>query len=362
MERAKSFADLISEVQIKGLCHKCGGCVTFCSAINYEALELRTDNRPQYKDPEKCIECGICYLICPEVTEMEAETREFMNWEEPMGPMLKTLSARCANQEIRDRATDGGVVTGLLLHLFDKGRIDGAIVSRRTGPLSRKPWLATTREEIVQAAGSHYDDSQGLPTLGEEYRTSFSSSIQELRSLRQKHLASVAVVGTPCQIHTLRRMEVLKIIPADVIKYKLGLFCTKNFVFNQQMISQLEAMGGFKYEDVEKINIKQNFLLSLRSGKQVELPLDQLDFMERPACRFCSDYSAEYADISFGGIASLDGWTTVILRTSLGRATFLDAVGSSIEQSPRIVDIEEIHQASRRKKAAAAMFRSTLKG
>jgi len=322
---------------------------------------LGRDNRPQYKDPEKCIECGICYLICPEIAEMEAETREFMRWEESMGPMLKTLSARCVNQGIRDRATDGGAVTGLLLHLFDKGRIDGAIVSRRTGPLSREPWMATTREEIVQAAGSHYDTSQGLPTLGDEYRTSFSSSIQELRSLRQKHLQSVAVVGTPCQIHTLRRMEVLKVIPADVIKYKLGLFCTKNFVFNQQMIARLEVAGGFKYEDVEKVNIKRNFLLSLKSGEQVELPFDQLSFMERPACRFCSDYSAEYADISFGGIASPEGWTTVILRTPLGRATFLDAMGSSIEQSSKVVDVEEIHEASRQKKAAAAKFRSTIR-
>lgn len=167
-------------------------------------------------------------------------------------------------------------------------------------------------------------------------------------------------VGTACQIHTLRGMEVLKIIPCDVIKYKLGLFCTKNFVFNPQMIGRLEVAGGFKYEGVEKVNIKKNFLLSLKSGKQVELPLDRPSFMERPACRFCSDDSAEYADISFGGIASAEGWTTVILRTQLGRAALLDALGPSLEQSSRVVEVEEIYEASRQKKATATRFRSTI--
>jgi coenzyme F420 hydrogenase subunit beta len=36
----KTFTDLIQEVQEKGLCHHCGGCVSFCTAINYGALEL----------------------------------------------------------------------------------------------------------------------------------------------------------------------------------------------------------------------------------------------------------------------------------------------------------------------------------
>jgi coenzyme F420 hydrogenase subunit beta len=49
--------------------------------------------------------------------------------------------------------------------------------------------------------------------------------------------------------------------------------------------------------------------------------------MKRYACRFCNDYAAEFADISFGGIGAEQGWTTVISRTPLGRAILADARG-----------------------------------
>ena len=51
-----------------------------------------------------------------------------------MGRILETSVARAADPAVRAVATDGGVVTALLLRLFDLGRIDGAIVTRQTGP------------------------------------------------------------------------------------------------------------------------------------------------------------------------------------------------------------------------------------
>lgn len=37
----KTFFNLIQEVQKPGLCHRCGGCVTFCTTINYGAPGAR---------------------------------------------------------------------------------------------------------------------------------------------------------------------------------------------------------------------------------------------------------------------------------------------------------------------------------
>ena len=67
----KTFSDLVKEVQDTGLCHHCGGCVTFCTAINFGALKQDVDGKPCYDDEEKCIECGICYMICPEIDELD---------------------------------------------------------------------------------------------------------------------------------------------------------------------------------------------------------------------------------------------------------------------------------------------------
>ena len=72
----KTFNNLIEDVQKPGLCHRCGGCVTFCTAINYGALELDSEGKPVYADEAKCIECGLCHTICPEIDELNEETKK----------------------------------------------------------------------------------------------------------------------------------------------------------------------------------------------------------------------------------------------------------------------------------------------
>ena len=60
----ETFFNLIQQVQKPGRCHRCGGCVTFCTAVNYGALELDDDGKPRYGEIEKCIECGLCAYAC----------------------------------------------------------------------------------------------------------------------------------------------------------------------------------------------------------------------------------------------------------------------------------------------------------
>jgi coenzyme F420 hydrogenase subunit beta len=356
----KTFFNLIQEVQKPGRCHHCGGCVTFCTAINYGALELGEDGKPRYKDIEKCIECGLCYSICPEIGELDEETKRQVAWSAPMGRILGTTISRAMQPDVRVRATDGGVVTALLLHLFDLGRIDGAIVTRQVGLFRRQPWLATSREEILEAAGFHFDTSHGLSLFSEAYST-YSPSIVELEDVAKQRLSRVAFVGTPCQINSLRRMEVLGIVPSGTIKFHLGLFCTGNFHFGPEQRRRLEHVGQFQWAQVRKVNVKENLLVHLTDGQVRQIPLDQLDFMKRYACHYCPDYAAEFADLSFGGIGSPEGWTTVIVRSPLGRAIMADANGVDLEtfnyqENPRLASqaLETVLAWSDQKKQRAA--------
>ncbi|HUL31485.1 MAG TPA: Coenzyme F420 hydrogenase/dehydrogenase, beta subunit C-terminal domain [Thermodesulfobacteriota bacterium] len=321
----KTFHDLEKEVQRYNFCGKCGGCVAFCSADNLGALKVGPGGMPVFADEEKCLKCGICYMICPNIRDLDEELKKKTNWEPPLGPIKDLVSAQTTNPVVSERCTDGGVVTSLLLYLLENHMIDGALVSKSDGPFHRGPVLATSGEEVVSASGSHFDESFSISELGSQYST-YSPAIQELKSLRKGSIDRVAMVGTPCQIHTVRKMQVLGIIPSDVIKYCFGLFCMENFSFNDIQLRHLEKQYGFDLAHVSKVNVKEDFFIYLNNGRVIHIPFEEIDSIARPACLVCPDFSAEFSDISFGGLGSREGYTTVLLRSERGKMVYRGAL------------------------------------
>ncbi|NOX35703.1 MAG: 4Fe-4S dicluster domain-containing protein [Deltaproteobacteria bacterium] len=362
----KTFFNLVQEVQKPGLCYRCGGCAIFCTAINYGALEIDKTGKPVYQDVEKCIECGLCYSICPEINDLDEETKRKAAWSEPMGRVIETTVVRASDAGVRKRATDGGAVTGLLLHLFDRNRIDGAIVTRSVGRFQHKPFLASTREEILESTGLFFDTSDGMKQFSDQYMT--FSTIEKFDPMIKKGLKRVALVGTPCQIKSLRKMQVLNLIPSDSIKFCFGLFCSGNFIFGIKEQKKLADIAGISWDDVIKINLKDKLMITLRSGDIKTVELEQMEFMKRYACHYCSDYSAEFADISFGGIGAKMGWTTIIARTPLGRAALADSRSLksleqfNVEDDPEFATraLQEVRKASSAKKKKARYRRRSL--
>jgi len=325
----KTFFNLIQEVQKPGLCHRCGGCVTFCTAVNYGALDLDEQGNPYYSEIDKCIECGLCHAICPEIDELDEETKRLVSWSAPVGRIMETTVARAVDPAVRARATDGGAVTALLLHLFETGRIDGAVVTRPVNLYQREPFLAQSKQDIVESAGFQIDTSHGMKRFSERYQT--YSSIEGLGALLRRGLRRVAFIGTPCQVKAIRKMQVLEIVPSETIHLCFGLFCSGNFVFGEAQRQEVARLGGFSWEQAVKLNIKEAFQVHLQNGSMCSIPLDRLEFMKRQACSYCPDYSAELADLSFGGIGAAEGWTTVVARTPKGRAALADSRGATIE-------------------------------
>jgi coenzyme F420 hydrogenase subunit beta len=265
------------------------------------------------------LDCGLCYTICPETHELEDELRDKFYWDLPIGPVIETFSAQSRDAAVLEKASDGGVITSLLLDLLDSGSIDGAIVSRPTGPFTREPYLATSKQEILDAAGFTLKISHGMQLFSQRYSPD-AISVKELRPLMQKKLHRVALVGTPGQIKSVRKMEHLNLVPADSIKYYFGIFCYGNFNIGSQERSYMERMGGFRWEDIHKLNLKGELLIHLKDGRKVRFSLQDLEFMKSYACRFCPDLTAEFADISFGSLGADLGWTTVITRTLKGHS------------------------------------------
>ncbi len=321
----KTFHDLRAEVVLRGLCGKCGGCVSFCSADDLHALEMHEGDLPRYADEEKCLTCGICYMICPATKDLDAEVQSKFGWRPPVGNFETITSARATEEAVRAVATDGGVVTSLLLYLLERRLIDGAIVSRKTTPFSREPMIATTRDELVSAAGSHFAGSSHLEELGDKY-TTYSPVISAVKGLERKHLRHVAMVGTPCQIMTVRKMQCLGILPAHIISHTIGLFCMENFSFDEQAREALQDKLQIDFADIDKLNIKDDLIISLSDGRTIHVPFEEVDELARPACLACTDFANHYCDLAAGGLGSPDGYTTLLIRTDKGGQVYREAM------------------------------------
>jgi coenzyme F420 hydrogenase subunit beta len=238
---SKTFQDLINEVHNKGICQECGGCVSFCSSAEYDIIALKDPfSPPVYVNEDKCLECGICYHICPQTHVLDNELKNTYKFKDffsmPMGNYIDIYSSQATDAEFLKYGTDGGVVNSIINYLIEKKLIDGAIVSRTDAPFSREATFADSKYDLIKASGAKLDIS---PQLNEIQKfCTYTHSIQKLNHFKFKKLA---VVGTPCQIYTIRCMQDLGVTPSQNIEICLGLFCYENFLLDKSQITKFES-------------------------------------------------------------------------------------------------------------------------
>jgi len=105
-----------------------------------------------------------------------------------------------------------------LLSLLNEKIIDGALVTRmgRDDPLKPEAFIATTKDELIDAIGSKYCPVPANVALNEILNSNFKK---------------FAVVGLPCHIHGLRKAERLKKELREKIALHIGLFCSYGITF-----------------------------------------------------------------------------------------------------------------------------------
>jgi len=338
----KTFQDLIKEVHEKGICQECGGCTSFCSAAFEEVIGFRNPNSPpEYINKDACLECGICYYLCPQTHVLDDDLNNAYQFTDfasmPFGYAEDIYSCQTTDEEFLKYGTDGGVVNTLINFLIEKKIIDGAIVSKSEGPFSREALFAKTREDLIKASGTVLNIS---PQVDEIQR--FSTYTRSIPQLSHYKFKKLAIVGTPCQIYTIRCMQTLGVTPSEHIEICLGLFCYHNFLFEKSQIEKFEKEFKLKFEDIKKINIKEDLILKVEDKnskeKTIHIPFDKLVHYIRPACHSCIDFTNVYSDISFGGLGSPDKYTTVIPRTKKGINLFQKALDKNIIKSLNLDD------------------------
>jgi len=347
MEKYGAFVQLKKEVIDTGICCKDGACAAFCptGAIIFENGKP-TLRKPSGKGVEgRCIQCGLCYNVCPRTEAYVEEVKEKYNGD-LIGSYLGIHVCEAVDEEIKKRAQDGGVVTALLKYAMDKNLIHGAIVAKRDKQWRSYPLLATSVEEILDAAGTKYTISSNYLAL-----TPFKEVLKrfEEREIPESWI-KLAFVGTPCQMLPLRKSEVIvdgaKIRPANLIDFTIGLFCMENFDYERIIEEKVVKELGISLEKIKKFDIKEGNFKIFANGDITEIPLSELNEYVAKGCKVCSDFASNFSDISVGSVGSSPGKSTVIIRTEKGMKIYLGALKEGyireVPETPKVKAIKRL--------------------
>ena len=334
----------IEEVVKNGLCTGCATCVSLCPR---SAIELMKDDSKGIYLPRlnggECNQCGICLDVCPghsvDFKDLNLAIFGQESKDSLLGNYLNCYIAHTTDYDIRYNSSSGGLVTALLIFALEEGIIDGALVTRmkKGKPLEPEPFIAKTKQEIIEAARSKY-----CPVPA-------NMAVREILEREGKY----AVVGLPCHLHGIRKAEIVNSRLREKIVLHVGIFCSgvPNFRATEFLLHRLKV----KSEEVKTLEYRGEgwpgmMSLRLKGGETKLIPyptywegFGELFFPLR--CAICVDWLSKLADISFG-----DSWLPEIKKD--------DKIGTSVIISRSMQGEDILHQMMREGKIELSVISS----
>lgn len=292
----------VSIVFDAGACCQCGWCSAICpvNAIEVDADMLKIDG-------DICMKCGLCFTVCPrsfsmdQMNEAIKKLDKSLNWSDKIGAYIGTYSGSTKNDEIIKVRQDGGVVTTIVEYLLKKNLVDAVIAVQHSEQLWKpEPVIIDDVKDLYKTAGTKYANSPSLSIIDQA-----------------KKYEKIAFVGVPCMMKALEKGT---LFPSGLpffknIKYKIGLFCMESFPY-EGIIQLAKEQFDKDINELTKMNIGGGkFIIRIKSGEQLDVPLKDVQKYARDSCHYCEDLTSDYADFSIGSIGSQDGWSSVITRT-----------------------------------------------
>lgn len=331
----------ITQIVEQKLCHSCGACFAVCKSDAIVLKETVGGYLYPYVDESKCTHCGLCYLICPGV-HFGKEICSRMPEDPFVGESIKAFVGKATDKQIFDNSQSGGIVSALLVHAIQSGRINAAVtaVMFPSNAPRTQPQLARSRMDIIKAQKSKY---MPVPIL---------KILKEMKDFKYP----IAIVGVACQIHGLINM--LDYLPRlrENISLLIGLICERTMTFrgtdylikgarmNNASSTVLhfkdKAYGGYP-GNVHVTDFSKDMILPSSVRMQIK------DFFTPLRCHLCFDKMNVFSDITVGdphGILGVDrkqGESVAIIRTKKGMQIFQSALTQS-ELNVREIPYEEI--------------------
>jgi coenzyme F420 hydrogenase subunit beta len=287
----------------RGLCTDCGlsrtglaaRCGIACQFIrpDYPALEVRVHGRP--RDPGRGDELFF-------------------------GPYHAMWRARL--KAPRPGAQWTGIATRLGERLLETGAVD-AVLTMATDPADRwrpRPVLVTDAGAMAAARGM---------------KMGFAPLLALLEPARAAGLDRLAVIGIPCQVHALRKVEA-ELGLARL--YVIGTPCSDNTTTGN--FRAFLARLTDRPEAVTYLEFRADYHVELRfdDGRLRRIPFLRLPLADLPSdffpltCRSCVDYTNVGADLTVGYMAG-EGDQWLIVRNGRGQE-LLDLLGDEVALAP----------------------------
>ncbi|MDY6965404.1 MAG: Coenzyme F420 hydrogenase/dehydrogenase, beta subunit C-terminal domain [Halobacteriota archaeon] len=339
-------------------CILCGLCTRICeervgvSAVNFvnrgtnRAIEGPVGKSIGAKLFRECIGCGACAYICPTGTFTlddvyakirsifplaEVEERTFgknRGEEDTLGIYEKCYKVKSKRDDILEKSQDGGAVTTLLAYALDEGIIDSAAITTADDDWVPKAMVATDYDGLKAGLGTRY--------------TYYPSGIGISEAVNRGY-KDVGFVGLPCQVGSLRRVITSNqpySFGKEKVKLLIGLFCMN--IFKQGLMDYVRD-NVISLADVKKVDIKGGKLKVFdKDGELHTVPLKEISDFVNKGCHACRDYTAELADISIGSVGSEPGWSTVFVRTDIGKEILEGAIAKGYVEAEEITDFSEL--------------------
>lgn len=318
--KPKGLDALQKEVIEAGLCIYCGACLGHCPYFRkYKGRVVVTDSCD--------LSCPECYKYCPRTpTDWDKLNQSIFGTPYPieeLGTVREVYLGRSANSQIHRKGQDGGVITTLLAAAMEEGLIDAAAVTRMDDDKTPGGFIARTREELIACAGNSYEAG---------------FSLEALNGLPKDSADKLGVVGIPCQVEAVAKMKAdppEEKVNIDNVKLVLGLFCGWAMLphkFHQFLAENVNLKQVIKFDIPHHPD--DSFDIYTMNGV-TQIKLDKVRPYVNPACSYCADMTAEFADISVGSGRRIFGWNTVIVRSERGKKLLDKAVEKKqIELAP----------------------------
>lgn len=321
--------EIVNSITRNGLCSGCGLCESIAPK---GAIQVMLNNsgylRPQINHTLTAeIEKQIT-AVCPGLTVQHPKGTK--KYHPIWGPLIKVLTGHAVDPEVRKQGSSGGVLSALLIHLVDTGKVDfvAQIATSQQNPLENELQISHTREDIIRAAGSRYAPSSPLRHL------------HDLLATGKKF----AFVGKPCDIAALRRYSEINTAVKTQVPYMLSFMC-----------AGIPSMHG-TYAILKKFGAEQSKVVSFRyrgdgwpGMTRATLQDGQIFEMDYNAswgnilnkhlqfrCKICPDGTGEFADIvcadawygkdGYPDFAERDGRSLILVRTAQGEQLLADSL------------------------------------